>query len=114
MTPLDQLIATAFQNQGKIEDVNKVYLTFLNTSLFIPTKKEHDLNDEPFSPLYAFIENQYYLLAFDTLERLRSWAKDEIDQIAYVEISGHALILGINNQVYLCLNVGSALYKEFS
>ncbi len=38
MTELDQLISTAYANEGKQEDVNKVYLTLLRSNLFVPVK----------------------------------------------------------------------------
>jgi len=119
MTELDRMIATAFASEGKQEDVNKVYLTLLRTPLYVPVKKtdpstNHIDEQEPFSPLFAKIENNYFLLAFDTLERLTYWAGDQFDQIDYVEISGKEMISGINEGVYFCLNMGTEHYKEFS
>jgi hypothetical protein len=116
MTELDQIITKAYQNEGKKEDVNKVYLTFLQTLLYVPVKKDLDptLTDEPFAPLFTKIENQTYMLVFDTVNRLKNWANDAIDQMNYVELSGHDVIFGIHPEVYLCLNVGTQFYKEFS
>lgn len=115
MTDLDKLIAAAFASQGKQDDVNKVYLLLLRSILFVPTKKDSPSEtDEPFSPLFAKIDGQYYLLAFDTLAKLQQWACDDADQVGYVELSGHDLIAGLNEQVYFCLNVGTSYYKEFS
>lgn len=114
MTELDKMIAAAFQSEGKQEDVNKVYLLLLRSSLFIPVKKEKTPeSEEPFSPLFANIENQYYMLAFDTADRLIAWAGDHLDDVGYVELTGHELITGINEQVCLCLNLGTDYYKEF-
>jgi len=115
MTQLDTAIQTAFQNPENQALINKAYLFFLQTLLFIPVKKEKPaFIDEPFSPLFTKIENNYYLLAFDTLNRLKDWAKDVLDQIDYVELSGNEIISGINHNVHLCLNVGTDFYKEFS
>jgi len=116
MTELDQVIANAFASEGKQDDVNKVYLTLLKTSLFLPVEKEQPQtgNDEPFKPLFAKIEDKYFLLIFDTLERLTNWAGDQVEQINSVEISGRDVIAGISDEVYLCLNVGTEFYKEFS
>lgn len=118
-TELDRVIAAAFASQGKQEDVNKVYLTLLRSSLFIPVKKRdpamsHVDEQEPFSPLFAKINENYFLLAFDTLERLTNWAGEHMDQIDYVELSGQDMIFGINENVYLGLNIGTPFYKEFS
>jgi hypothetical protein len=116
MTELDNIIAKAYQNEGKKEDVNKVYLTFLQTLLYVPVRKELNtkISDESFSPLFTKIENNIYMPVFDTLDRLKNWAKDAILEMDYVELSGHDVIFGINPEVYLCLNVGTDLYKEFS
>jgi hypothetical protein len=118
MTELDQLIANAFASEGKQEDVNKVYLSLIRASLFLPVQKEETLSAaeeaEPFKPLFARIDDKYFMLAFDTVERLTMWAGDQLPHINYVEISGHDVIAGINEQVHLCLNYGTDFYKEFS
>ena len=115
MTELDQKISAAFQSEGKQEDVNQVYLTLLRTMLFVPTQKEKAvMDDEPFRPLFAKIDNNYFLIAFDTADRLIGWAQNEINKIAYVELSGRDMIAGMSENVYLALNVGTDFYKEFS
>jgi hypothetical protein len=115
MTELDNIIANAYQSAGKKDDTNKVYLTFLQTLLYLPVKKEtNPTPEEPFSPLFTKIENNIYMPVFDTVERLKQWANEAIEQMDYVELSGHDVILGINPDVYLCLNVGCEFYKEFS
>src|SRR5579863_7326937 len=97
MTELDQLIAAAFASQGKQDNVNKVYLCLLRTSLFLPVKKDAPVStEEPFSPLFARIDNQIYMMAFDTLDRLIAWAGNQHTEMAHVAISGRELIRGIN------------------
>lgn len=115
MTELDRLIATAFDSEGKQEDANKVYLTFLNTTLFLPVNPEKKPNDEePFRPLFTEVDNHYFMLVFDALEKLKVWAGDQMHQIGYVEISGADIVAGLNENVYLCLNYATEFYKEFS
>jgi hypothetical protein len=119
MTELDQVIATAYASEGKKEDVNKVYLTLLRTSLLVPVKKtdpaiNHVDEQESFSPLFAKVEDNYFMLAFDTMERLSAWGGDQMDQFDYVEITGKEVIAGISENVFLCLNLGTESYKEFS
>lgn len=115
MTELDHMIAKAFASEGKQEDVNKVYLTLLRTSLFLPVQKDgQPTEEEPFKPLFARVEDNYFMLVFDTLERLSAWAGDQFEQVNYVEISGRDVVAGINEQVFLCLNYGAEYYKEFS
>lgn len=118
MTELDQVIATAFASSGKQDDVNKVYLTLIRTPLFLPVQKEEPEQqpdaEEPFKPLFAKIDDKYFMLAFDTIERLTAWAGEQLDHISYVEITGRDVIAGISEQVYLCLNYGTDHYKEFA
>jgi len=115
MTELDHLIAAAFASEGKQEDVNKVYLTLLRSRLVAPVKKEPAQDEEePFTPLFAKIEEKYFLLAFDTVERLSNWAGDHLGEISYVELLGRDFIAGMSDQVYFCLNLGTDYYKEFS
>jgi hypothetical protein len=115
MTELDQKIAAAFKSEGKQEDVNQVYLTLLRTTLFVPVQKDRPvMDDEPFRPLFAKIENDYFLIAFDTAERLAAWAGEELSNIAYIELSGLDMFTGMNEKVYFCLNLGTEFYKEFT
>lgn len=115
MTELDHLIAAAFASEGKQEDVNKVYLALLRTRLVVPIKKEPPQDEEePIAPLFAKIDEKYFLLAFDTVERLSHWAGDYLGEINYVELLGRDFIAGMSDQVYFCLNLGADYYKEFS
>jgi len=117
MTELDQAIAAAYASQGKQEDINKVYLILLKATMFLPVKKEMPKNTnegEPFRPLYAVIDDNYFMLAFDEQDRLSHWAQDQISHIDYVEITGRDLIAGINEKVFLVINVGTEFSKEFS
>jgi len=115
MTELDQLISNAYASQGMQEAVNKVYITLLRSTLFLPVKKgKLPEDEEPFRPLFATINDQYFMLFFDTLERLTLWAGDHFLDMDYVEISGRDLIAGMNENVYLILNAGTDFNKEFS
>ncbi len=117
MTELDQLIAAAYASEGKQDSVNKVYLALLRTSLFIPVEKmliTPAEDEEPFKPLFANIDDKVFMIAFDSIERLTAWAGQEFSQLDYVELLGKELITGMNEQVFLCLNLGTEFYKEFS
>lgn len=114
MTELDKAIAAAYTSEGKQDDVNKVYLTLLRTELFVPVQKDRVPDDEEaFRPLFANIDDNYFMLAFDTIERLTMWAGDQFSNIDYVELSGRDVIAGMNEKVFLCLNLGTDFYKEF-
>jgi hypothetical protein len=121
MTELDRLIAAAYASEGKQDDVNKVYMAFLRSALFIPVEKmspEKKLalgpDDEPFRPLFANVDDNYFMLVFDSLERLHTWAGDQMDLIEYVQIAGQDIVAGLSDQVFLGLNLGETYYKEFS
>lgn len=119
MTELDRALAAAFASEGKQEDVNKVYLGLLRTPVFVPVEKMDSnqpvgADDEPFKPLFATVEGRHFMFIFDTMERLQVWAGDDFDSIDYVQISGMDVVRGINDGVFLCLNVGTPYYKEFS
>lgn len=114
MTELDQAIAKAYASEGKQEDVNKVHLALLRSHLFIPIQKTPPTEEEPFRPLFAKIEEHYFMVAFDTLERLTHWANQYHDEMDYVTLLGSELIIGMNEGVFLGLNSGTPYYKEFS
>lgn len=115
MTELDKVIANAFASEGKQDDVNKVYLLLLRSNLWVPVKKGGNPEaEEPFTPLFAHIDNQYFMLAFDTAEKLAAWAGDAASDMEYVELVGRDVIAGISDEAFLCLNLNTPFYKEFT
>jgi hypothetical protein len=117
-TRLDELIAKAYTSAGAQDDVNKVYLALLQEVLFVPVEKAvlgsaRD-PEEPFKPLFAKVNDNFYMLAFDRLERLEVWAGEQMDSMDYVEIQGRDVIAGLGEQAFLGLNVGCEFYKEFT
>jgi len=115
VTELDQSIQAAFKSEGKELEVNKVYLILLSSVLFVPVKKESaTLSEEPFEPLFTVIDQQHFMPAFDQLARLDAWAGEYRNEMDYVELQGRDLIRGVNEKVFLCLNMGTPFYKEFS
>ena len=115
MTELDRVVSAAYASEGKQEDVNKVYLALLRGVLFLPVQKDHVATDEePFSPLFTRVEKNYFMLTFDTLDRLTNWAGEQFENMNYVELSGKDLVSGLGDNVYLVLNAGTDFHKEFS
>ena len=88
LTELDQLISKAFASEGAQEDVNKVYLALLRTKLFVPVGKMFSPKntEELPKPLFAKLDDKYFMLVFDQLDRLTTWAGDEFSQMDYVAI----------------------------
>lgn len=115
LTPLDQAIANAYANSGDREMANRAWLELLRTNLFLPVNPAPPAeSEEAFHPLYAVINEQCFLAAFDTLARFETWAEGHSDKIQHVVLSGRDLIAGMGDAVYLALNPGLAYYKEFS
>jgi hypothetical protein len=116
MTELDQLIRAAYESKGAQETVNKVYLTLLRSTLFVPVIREMFPadNGEPFRPLFAKIDENYFMMVFDTVDRLMNWVGEHASEVECVEMTGKDVINGINENVFLCLNMGTEFYKEFS
>lgn len=117
MTELDQLIQAAFKSVGKQEEANQFYLALLKTQLYVPVKKNEQKiisEEEPFIPLFAKIEDHYFMVIFDTHDRLVNWAGDHYNEMDYVTLSGKEIITGINDGVYLSLNPETECYKEFA
>jgi hypothetical protein len=116
LTELDSAIKQAFHTEGDKSAVNQAHLTLLRSILYLPVQKDAQTLDpeEPFTPLFTKVDDQYFMLVFDTLERLQTWAGDQLDAMAYVELAGTDIIAGLNKNVYLGLNLGCEYYKEFS
>lgn len=115
MTELDQLIATAYSEEGKTEAANKVYSALLRTTLYLPVSKEQSNNpEEPFVPLFAEFDGKVFMMIFDTIERLQIWAGEHIDDMDYVALLGRDIVRGVGEDVILCLNFGTDYYKEFA
>ncbi len=113
MTELDEKIAQAIASDGEQDKANQFYLTLIRTEFLIPTHKESLDNDE-FTPLSMQHDGKYFMLAFDTEQKLHLWAKDHIENINYVKLSGKELLAGISDGVCLCINLGTAFYKELA
>jgi hypothetical protein len=45
---------------------------------------------------------------------LDAWAKDISEKINLLKLSGVDLLKGIGDEVTICLNIGSDIYKEFN
>jgi hypothetical protein len=110
---LDNLLKTAYTTEGSTDSVNKFYVALFRTNLYMPVTL-HPEKEEPFTPLYIKQDEHFFIPVFDSLERLQSWAADQQGAIDHVEITGEAVLRGLGSKVYLCLNIGTPFYKEFS
>lgn len=69
---------------------------------------------EEFIPLYLEHEASGYLVAFDTLDRLKAWSGDHYLSMDHKVLSGGDFVAGAGEKVFICLNVGTPYYKEFN
>jgi hypothetical protein len=115
-SPLDNLLKNAYETAGSTETVNKFYVTLFRTNLFMPVTidAENNNSEEPFTPLYIKQDEYFFVPVFDSLERLQSWAGETQKKFDHVAITGEALLRGLGSKAYLCLNIGTPFYKEFS
>ena len=116
MSTLDELLKNAYDAEGTIDTVNKFYVTLFRTNLFMPVKinQTNSSEKEPFTPLHIQQDEHFFVPVFDSLERLQCWAGEHQEKIDHVEITGEAALRGLGSKAYLCLNVGTPFYKEFS
>lgn len=90
------------------------YDTFLRAELFIPTREpegdEEPDEDDAFTPLLVESDGVPYLLLFDSLERLQSWADREP---GFIRVPGRTLIEVMDPRLHWILNLGTSFTKEF-
>lgn len=111
-TALEQAMQDAFQNAGSAQQANKAYLEFIKANFIIPIQK-HSQADAP-EVLFLQENGQTFLPVFTTDNYLRDWAKDIGDDIQILRLSGVDLLRGIGDEVTICLNIGTTLYKAFN
>lgn len=114
LSNIDTLIKNAYESQGATADVNKVYLEFIKSELYIPAELNENDSEEPFKPLFSIADEYVFMVAFDDYDRLIKWAGENAVETDYVCIKGRDLISGIGENVFLALNPSFEFYKEFS
>lgn len=112
MNALEQAIQAAYQTNGQTKAANKAYLEFIKANFIIPIEK-HSTTKEPIV-LYLEDNQHYFLPVFTNINALNHWAKDIGEHIQLLKLSGVDLLKGVGEQVTICLNPGSPLYKEFN
>ncbi|STX52708.1 putative Fe-S center protein [Legionella busanensis] len=112
MNHLEKAIKQALALSGSPNEANKAYLEFIKANFIIPIDK----NSEPDKPEVLYLEenNQYFLPVFTEMHHFDAWAKDISHAINILKLSGVDLLKGIGEQVTVCLNIGSNIYKEFN
>lgn len=109
---LEAAILSAFNEPTDIHKANAVYRAFLTKDLYLPIEKTLDADDV--APLFLIENDCAFLPVFSNELYLNSWAGEESSQMEILELSGAELLKGVNDKVYLCLDINQEHYKEFS
>lgn len=112
MNNLELAIKEALDSAGNSKEANKAYLEFIKANFIIPIDKNSAV-DQP-EVLYCEENGAFFLPVFSDLHYFDDWAKDISDAIQLLRLSGVDLLKGIGEQVSVCLNIGSEIYKEFN
>ena len=112
MNALEIAIKNAINASGERNEANKAYLEFLKANFMIPI--ENELKDGEPVVLYLHENEEVYLPVFTNMKYFDAWAKDIRDNIQLLKLSGVDLLKGIGDNITICLNPGSEVYKAFN
>lgn len=116
MTPLDQALEALRLDMNDAVAQSKFYDLFLNTTFCVPSLDPQELDgasapgEGQVLPLIMESDGNDYLMIFDTEERLKAWATDDVK---WVGVPGYALALSTMPPLHLALNVGTDHAKQF-
>src|SRR6266568_2950201 len=116
MTGLDQALQTLRQDMADAKSQSKFYDLFLNTTFCVPALDPQELDgasapeEGQVLPLIIESEGNDYLMIFDTEERLKSWAAEDVKWVA---VPGYVLAATTMPPLHWALNVGTEYSKQF-
>ncbi len=116
MTGLDRALQTLRLDMNDAKSQSKFYDIFLNTTFCVPTLDQQELGEESALedgqalPLVIESDGNDYLMLFDTEERLKAWAADDV---AWVGVPGYILAATTMPPLHWALNVGTEYSKQF-
>ena len=118
MSQLDDALIELRQDMDDPKRQSKYYDLFMNSTFFVPVMEQEPLPDDAATaesspqvmPLVMESEGDDYLMLFDSLERLKAWAKDEVN---FVEVPGHFLATTSPAPLHWALNVETEYAKPF-
>lgn len=116
MTGLDQALQTLRVDMDDAKRQSTFYDLFLNTTFCVPTLDQQELDDASaleegqVLPLIIESDGNDYLMIFDSEERLKAWAEDDVK---WVEVPGYVLAVTTMPPLHLALNVGTEYSKQF-
>lgn len=106
MTPLDDALIAGQQDPALVDHF---YALFLGSTLYVPIYDRSDA-EAPMQPIVIPDGELQYIPIFDSLDKLVSWAQEEIQ---YMQMTAQEFLPGLHSSVYLALNPGQELFKEF-
>jgi len=112
MNALNLAIKDALESSGNNKEANKAYLEFIKANFIIPVE-QNNADDEP-RVLFLQDGEHIFLPVFTEMNYLNAWAGEISKEIQLLKLSGVDLLKGISDNVTVCLNIGSDIYKEFN
>ncbi len=112
MNSLELAVKNALDSLGGNQEVNKAYLEFIKANFIIPVDK-NSAEQEP-EVLYLRTENDCFLPVFSNMTYFDAWAQDIQNDIQLLKLTGVDLLKGLGENVTVCLNIGSEIYKELN
>jgi peptidyl-prolyl cis-trans isomerase C len=115
MTGLDRALQTLRLDMDDAKHQSKYYDIFLNTTFYVPTLDQQEggesaVEEGQVLPLVMESEGNDYLMLFDTEERLKDWAGEDVK---WVGVPGYVLAATSVPPLHWALNVGTEYSKQF-
>ncbi len=116
LTELDQALQEFRKEVNDATRQSKFYDLFLNTTFCVPTFESTNPDKAPAPeegevlPLIIESEGNDYLMLFDSEERLKSWAGEDV---RWVGVPGYVIAATTMPPLHLAMNVGSEHSKQF-
>lgn len=113
---LDQALQELREDMSNAKHQSKFYDIFLNTTFFVPKLDQREFEGEltieegQVLPLIIESDGNDYLMLFDSEERLKSWAAEDV---SWVEVPGYVLAATTMPPLHWALNVGTEYSKQF-
>ncbi|MGL5743260.1 MAG: SseB family protein [Legionella sp.] len=112
MNALNLAVKEALDSEGNSKEANKAYLEFIKANFIIPI--ENSDGEEEAKVLFLQENEHVFLPVFTEMNYLNSWAGAISKEIKLLKLSGVDLLKGLGDNVTVCLNIGSDIYKEFN
>lgn len=113
MNTLNTAVKAALVSQGAQKEANKAYIEFIKANFIIPIEFPKNEEEEP-KVLFFQDQEHLFLPVFTEMTFLNNWSLEISAHIKILKLSGVDLLKGIGDDVTVCLDIGSEVYKEFN